>query len=71
MQGKKAIRKLTKRARAERVSFETDQRGGKGSHMILHYGRRRTTAPSPDKDWRKGLLRKILKDLDLPPDALD
>jgi len=62
------IRRVRKYAKANNLEFIYDPRHGKGSHGRIHIGDRLTTVKSPNKRIGVGLLRKMLRDLDITPE---
>ena len=61
------IRRTRQYAKRQGLEFWYDQRKGKGSHGRLFMGDRLTTIKSGNKVIGKGLLHKMLKDLNIDP----
>ena len=65
MNGNELIARLRKLALAQGIKVELVTRGGKGSHARLYFGDRFTTLKDRRKEIGPGLLRKMLRDLDI------
>ena len=63
MNGREFVRRARRYARRTRQDFYLDTRRGKGSHIVVYVGRRRTTVPQ--HEIRTGLLASMLKDLNI------
>jgi predicted RNA binding protein YcfA (HicA-like mRNA interferase family) len=61
------IRRARQHAKQRGLKFCYDPRRGKGSHRRLLMGNRLTTVKSGNKVIGKGLLHKMLKDLNIDP----
>jgi len=61
------IRRARQYSKRQDLEFCYDPRRGKGSHGRLLIGDRLTTIKSGNKVIGKGLLRKMLKDLNIDP----
>lgn len=70
MNGAELLRRLAVLAKQDGVSVSLDEAHGKGSHATLIYGERRTTLKDRRKELGAGLLRKMLRDLDIDPGRL-
>ncbi|MFZ5433532.1 MAG: type II toxin-antitoxin system HicA family toxin [Calditrichota bacterium] len=56
----------------EKLGFEQRRMSGTSHIRFAHPDGRRTTVPvHPGKDIGRGLLRKILRDIELSPDELE
>ncbi len=65
MTGHELLRKLRRLARHRGVELRHDPRHGKGSHGRLIFGDRQTALKDPKKEIAPGLLRKMLRDLNI------
>jgi len=61
------IRRARRYSRRSGLEFQYDPRRGKGSHGRVFLGERLTAIKSANKTIGIGLLRKMLKDLDINP----
>jgi len=61
------ISRARKYARNHNLEFLYDPRHGKGSHGRVFVGNRLTTVKSANKQLGKGLVRRMLRDLDIHP----
>ncbi len=59
MTGEEFIRKVRKLGRKRGVDVWVDTKRGKGSHVMLYYGSRRTVVCSTSRDLGAGLLRAM------------
>ena len=64
MNGKEFLRRLRIYAKAHRLDVELSPERGKGGHQLVRLAGRPTTVKSGEIG--KGLLAKILKDLNVP-----
>ncbi|MFO1156625.1 MAG: type II toxin-antitoxin system HicA family toxin [Rhodospirillales bacterium] len=60
---------LRRYCRKTGLTMVVDEKRGKGSHMGIMVGARRTIVPSGE--LKPGSIRTILRQLGLPPDALN
>lgn len=65
VRGDEFIKRVMKLGRARGIPVVFDAKHGKGSHGMLHYGRRRTVVKDRKKDLRPGLLHAMLAQLGL------
>lgn len=65
MNGNEFLARLRKLGWAQGVKIELVTRKGKGSHARLYFGDRFTTLKDRRKEIGPGLLRKMLRDLDI------
>jgi mRNA interferase HicA len=65
MKSAEFIRRVRRYAKRHGLEFAYDPRRGKGSHGRLYLGDRLTTVKSGNKTIGKGLLLKMLKDLNI------
>lgn len=63
MNGREFVRRARRYARRTGQEFIFEPDRGKGSHALLHIGRRRTIVPY--KEISPALLATMLKDLDI------
>ena len=69
MKGSEFLRRI--RTWAKKRGIRVDVRAqGKGSHQTLYVGDRKTTMKDPKKEIGRGLLGKMLKDLDIDKSEL-
>lgn len=71
MRGSELLKQLRKLGRNRGIPVTLERRPGKGSHGRLYFGDRFTTLKDPKKEIGPGLLRKMLRDLDVDPDELN
>ena len=71
MNGNELLRKLRRLATACAVELMVDRRHGKGSHVTLRFGGRKTTLKDLKKEIGPGLLRAMLNDIGLTRRDLD
>ncbi len=65
------IRRLRQIAREDGVTLETFKNRGKGSHIAVALGGKKTIVPySHGRDLKKGTLNGIAKDLGIDPRRL-
>ena len=65
------IRRLRKIARKDELLLEVIEGRGKGSHVIVVLGTRKTVLPlAHGRDLKRGTLNGILKDLGINPRRL-
>lgn len=65
MDGSEFIRRVRKIARENNIAVDFIKSRGKGSHGTIYYGDRYTIVKDRKKEIGKGLLNKMLKDLDI------
>ena len=65
MTGREFIRRVTEIANARQVPVRIDRKRGKGSHLVLHYGDRKTIVKDRRKELGPGLLSAMLRQLGL------
>ena len=63
------LSRLRRYGRKNDLAITVDLRKGKGSHAIVRIGGRKTTVKSGE--LKPGYVALLLKQLGLPPDALD
>ena len=63
MMGHEFIRRVTEIANARQVPVRIDRKRGKGSHLVLHYGNRKTIVKDRRKELGPGLLSAMLRQL--------
>ena len=68
--GKEFIERVTDLGRRRSVPVRVDAKRGKGSHVILYYGDRKTVVKDRRKDIGPGLLSAMTRQLGLDPDDL-
>ena len=71
MTGKGLIRALRRRAKADGCTFKIDRKRGKGSHVMVSFGERRSFVPLHGGDLPTGTRRAILCQLGVRPEELD
>lgn len=67
MKGREFIKRVEELGRGRGVTVHTDAKRGKGSHVMLYYGKRRTVVKDPRKDLSDGLLAIMIRQLELDP----
>ena len=65
MNGKEFIERVTELGRRRRVPIRVDAKRGKGSHVTLYYGDRKTVVNDRRKDIGPGLLAAMTRQLGL------
>ena len=65
MKGKDFIGRVLEIGRERGVSVRTDSKRGKGSHITLYYGARKTVVKDRRKELRPGLLSAMIRQLGL------
>jgi hypothetical protein len=66
MNGDQFIRRARKWAKANHSDFRVDSSRGKGGHQLLYIGAAMTTVKT--SEIGAGLLRAMLKQLNIPPE---
>lgn len=67
MNGDQFIRRARKWAKANDLDFRVESSRGKGGHQLLYIGRAMTNVKTSEIGL--GLLRAMLKPLNIPPEA--
>ena len=70
LNGNELLRQVKRYAMARGLRFELIERIGKGSHARLYVGDRFTTLKDRRKEIGPGLLRAMLRQLEIDPDDL-
>jgi mRNA interferase HicA len=65
MKGIEFIRKIKKLARQRECRCIVDKKRGKGSHVTLYYGNKRTIVRNPKDELKKGTISAMLRQLEL------
>ena len=65
MTGREFIERVSEVARISGVSVRIDSKRGKGSHVTLYYGSRKTTVKDRRKEISAGLLSAMVRQLGL------
>ena len=65
MTGREFIRKVRKIGNERGIAVGTDEKRGKGSHIVLLYGHRKTIVKDLRKELGPGLMAKMIRDLEL------
>ena len=65
MTGREFIRRVTRIGRERGVKVSVDSERGKGSHIILYYGKRKTIVKDRRKELGPGLLSALIRDIGL------
>lgn len=63
MTGNEFIRRIKKLAREQGLYFSIDKKRGKGSHVTMYYGNRRTIVRNPKDELKTGTLNAMIKQL--------
>ncbi len=70
MKGSEFIDRVLKLARKRGLTARLDKKRGKGSHVTLYYGTRRTVVRNPKDELKTGTLHAMLKQLGLKREEL-
>ena len=70
MNGNELLKKLKKIAKDRNMELSIDSKRGKGSHITVTLGERKTVLKDRKKEIGEGLLRAILNQLGLDKDDL-
>ena len=65
MKGRRFIDRVVEIGRQRGVPVRIDMKRGKGSHLMLHYGDRKTIVKDRRKELGPGLLAAMLRQLGL------
>ena len=65
MTGREFIERVSEVAHSRGVSVRLDSKRGKGSHITLYYGSRKTTVKDRRKEISPGLLAAMVRQLGL------
>ena len=68
MKGREFIDKVCKIGRERAVPVRIDTKRGKGSHITIYYGARKTVVKDRRKELRPGLLSAMARQLGLASD---
>ena len=60
MRGSEFIRKMERLAKERGVECRVDRKRGKGSHVTLYYGTRKTTVRNPRDELKTGTFHAML-----------
>jgi len=63
--GNDFIKKIKAIAKNNGVASHMDKKRGKGSHVLLYYGNKKTTLRNPKDELKKGTLHAMIKQLGL------
>ena len=63
--GREFVRRVSRIGRERGVTVRLDDERGKGSHVTLHYGSRKTIVKDRGKELGPGLLQSMIRDLGL------
>jgi len=67
MTGNDFIKKVKVTAKNSGVASDVDKKRGKGSHVLLYFGNKKTTVRNPKDELKKGTLHAMIKQLGLDP----
>lgn len=70
MNGREFIKRVREHGRERGVTVRVDAKRGKGSHMTLYYGARKTVVKDRRKELGPGLVASMLRQLGLDRDDL-
>lgn len=70
MNGNELLKKLKKLAKERNVKIDLVRKRGKGSHSTLYFGGNKTIMKDRKKEIGEGLLRQMLKDLEIDENDL-
>lgn len=65
MRGNEFIKRIKRLARDQGVKSRVDKKRGKGSHVTLYYGNRKTIVRNPKDELKTGTLAAMLQQLGL------
>ena len=65
MKGRQFIERVVEVGRQRGVAVRIEMKRGKGSHLMLHYGDRKTIVKDRRKELGRGLLAAMLRQLSL------
>ena len=65
MTGREFIRRARRIGRERGVAVSVDDKRGKGNHIVLRYGLRKTIVKDRRKELGPGLMAKMIHDLGL------
>ena len=65
MTGRELVRRVVQLGRERGVTVSTDAKRGKGSHITLYYGDRKTVLKDRRKEIGRGLLSDMIRQLGL------
>jgi mRNA interferase HicA len=71
MKGIEFIRRIRELARRQGVVARVDRKRGKGSHVTLYFGDRKTVVRNPQDDLKTGTHRAMLKQLGIRHEDLE
>ena len=69
--GREFIKRVRELGRDRGVAVRVDAKRGKGSHMTLYYGSRKTIVKDRRKELGAGLVASMLRQLGLDRDELE
>ena len=67
MKGKEFVERVTELGRSRNVPVRLDAKRGKGSHVTLYYGDRKTVVKDRRKEIGPGLMAAMARQLGLDP----
>ena len=70
MNGRQFVARVRRLGRGSGVDVRLDTKAGKGSHIALYYGRRRTTVKDRKAEIGAGLLGAMCEQLGIDPKDL-
>jgi len=70
MKGNEFVKKVKNLARTKSIRCELERERGKGSHVILYFGDKRTVIRNLKDELKKGTLNAMLKQLGITHDEL-
>lgn len=65
MKGNEFIARIKKLAKSQGLKCRLDKKRGKGSHVTLYYGDKRTIVRNPKDELKTGTLNAMIKQLGL------
>ena len=68
MTSKEFIKRLRKLAKAQNKTFRMDTKRGKGSHVLVYFGNRKTVVKDRKKELSADSVRGLLKQLNIDPE---
>ncbi len=70
MKGSEFIQRVLKLAKTRGLDARIDRKRGKGSHVTLYYGARRTIVRNPKDELKTGTLHAMLRQLGIGRDEI-
>lgn len=68
MKGKEFIKRIRELAKEKGLGFDIDEKRGKGSHVTLYYGDKKTIVRNPKDELKTGTIEAMKKQLGVKDD---